>query len=180
MIGFYFADPSTLVLAQLVGSAVALVLVRRQAPTRLAFNLALFSLSSSLAIVVFRAIAPPVLDPTVATWLAAFAATSVVALVSAAAIAVVTSISLRRAQFGALRAGILFGLIAAVVNTSLALLAVEFLRRNPEDLWLVLAPALVAMLGYRAFSAQREREARLTFLYDWRGSSPDHPTDPTR
>ena len=105
VIGFYFADPSALVLAQLVGSAVALVLVRRQTPARLAFNLALFSLSSSLAIVVFRAIAPPVLDTAVATWLAAFAATSVVVLVSAPAIAVVMSISLRQAQPGALRAG---------------------------------------------------------------------------
>ena len=166
VLGFYLADPSELVLAQLAGSAVALVLVRRQTPTMLAFNLALFSLSSSLAIAVFRAIAPLTFDTGVATWPAAFAAASMAVLVSALAIAVLMSISLRQTQPGALRAGLLLGLLAAIVNTSLALLAVEFLDRNPESFWLVLAPGFVAILTYRAFAAQREREARIEFLLD--------------
>lgn len=166
VIGFYFADPAALVLAQLVGTAFALVVVRRQTPARLAFNLALFTLSSSLALVVFGAIAPPEFDDLLAWWLPSFAATSVVTLVGAPAIAVVISLSLRQAQPGALRAGLLLGLIVAAVNTSVALVVVGFLHTNPQHLWLVLAPAVVAMLGYRALVNQRERQARIEFLYD--------------
>lgn len=165
VIGFYLADPSELVLAQVAGAAVMLVVVRRQSLTKLAFNLSLFSLSTSLAIVVFRAIAPSDVDDLLASWIASIAGASVVTLVGAPAIALAISISLRQLQPGALGAGLLFGLIAAAANTSLGLLAVGFLRTSPQSLWLVLAPALVAILGYRAFAAQREREARLEFLY---------------
>ncbi len=180
VIGFYFADPSVLVLAQLAGAAVVLAVVRKQALIKLAFNLALFSLSSSLAIVVFRAIAPPVFDDLLASWVASFAGASVLTLIGAPAIALVISISLRQVQPGALGAGLLFGLIAAAVNTSLGLVTVEFLRTNPQALWLVLAPALVAILGYRAFAAQREREARVEFLYRCAGilARPSGAADP--
>ena len=51
-------------------------------------------------------------------------------------------------------------------NTSAALIAVLFLRTRPEELWLVLAPAIVVGLGYRAYANQRDRQARIEFLYD--------------
>jgi PAS domain S-box-containing protein len=166
VIGFYFASPELLVLSQLLGTAVALVVVRRQAPVKLVFNLALFTLTTSIAVVVFRALAPPGLDDVLAWWMASFAGTSAVVLVSAPAITAAISISVRQFQRTALVSALVFGIAAAAVNTSLALLVVVFLRTRPQELWLVLAPALVVGLGYRAYASQRERQARIEFLYD--------------
>lgn len=166
VIGFYFASPTLLVLSQLAGTAIALVLIRRQPPLKLAFNLALFSLTTSVAVVVFQALAPPTLDDVLVWWLASFAGTTSVVLISAPAIATAISLSVRQFQRTALISALVFGILAAAINTSLALLAVVFLRTSPQDLWLVLAPALAVGLGYRAYAAQREREARIEFLYD--------------
>jgi len=166
VIGFYFAAPSTLVVTQLLGTAIALVFFRRQPLIKLVFNLALFTFTTSLAIIVFRAIAPPTLDDLLVWWVASYAGTAVVVLVSAPAIAAAISLSIRQFQPSALGAGLLVGLVAAAVNTSAALVAVVFLRTNPEELWLVLAPAIVVGLGYRAYANQRDRQARIEFLYD--------------
>ena len=166
VIGFYFGIPAELVLAQLAGTAVVLVLVRRQLGVKLVFNLALFTLTASLALLTFRSLAPPTLDNLLVWWLASFAGTSVVVLVSAPSIAAAISLSVRTFQPSALGAGLVFGILAAAVNTSVALLAVVFLRTNPQDLWLVFAPSVVIGLGYRAYASQRERQARVEFLYD--------------
>jgi hypothetical protein len=166
VIGFYFADPSALVLAQLTGAAIALAIVRRDAPAKVALNLALLTLGSSLAIVVFRSLGTSLPDDPLDWWGVSFAATSVIALTGVVAMAVVSALSPGRAQPGALRLALLVGLVAAAVNTSLGLVGVAFLRTNPEYLWLVLAPALLAVLSYRAFAAQRDREERIEFLYD--------------
>lgn len=51
--GLYLLSPAELVLSRMAGSAAALILHRRQAPTKLAFNLALFLLETCLAVSVF-------------------------------------------------------------------------------------------------------------------------------
>ncbi len=165
VVGFYALGPAWLVVAQLAGSAVALLVHRHQPPLKLIFNLALFSLSSSLAIVVFRAVGPVAGETLRASWLASFAGTATVVAVSALAISIVISISQRRLEISALRRGLLFGLLTGFVNTSIALVGVVFLRSEPDDIWLLGVPALIGLLGYRSFSAQRQRQARLEFLY---------------
>lgn len=166
VIGFYFASPATLVLAQLAGMAVALVILRRQFGTGLVFGLALATLSSSLAVVVFRSLAPPSLDELFVWWMASFTGSATVVAVSAPVVALATTLAARRFEPMALGVGLGLGLLAAVVNTSVALVAVVFLRTNPQDLWLVLAPAIVTALSYRAYAIQRERKRRIEFLYD--------------
>jgi PAS domain S-box-containing protein len=166
VVGFYFLAPGYLVVAQFVGAGLALVLHRRQPPLKIAFNLSMFLLGSSLAILVFRAILP--LGPTnlVVWWLASFMGTATVAVLSAVAISIVISLSQRRRVLAALRSGLGFGLVTAFVNTSIALVAVVFLHTEPDQLWLLGAPAAIGLLGYRSFSAQRVRQARLEFLYE--------------
>ena len=165
VVGFYFAAPSSLIVAQLVGSGVALVLHRRQPPLKIVFNLAIFSLGSSLAILAFRQIAAIAPEDLLVWWIASFVGAVTVVVVSAVAIAIVISVSARRVETGALGRGIALGALTAFVNTSIALVAVVFLRDQPSEIWLLVAPAVVGLLGYRAFSAQRVREARLEFLY---------------
>jgi PAS domain S-box-containing protein len=166
VVGFFYLAPGYLIVAQFVGAGVALVVHRRQPPLKLAFNLAIFSLGSSLAILVFRAIIPATQASLLLSWFASFMGTATVVVVTAVAISVVISLSLRHLELGALRSGLGFGLLIAFVNTSFALVAVVFLRTQPDQLWLLAAPTVIGLLGYRSFSAQRQRQARLAFLYD--------------
>ncbi len=166
VVGFYFVAPAYLVVAQFVGAAAALVVHRRQPPLKLAFNLGIFSLGSSLGLVVFRAIVPPAPTNLILWWGASFVGAATVVAVSAPAISLVISMSVRSMAWTALRQGLAFGLATAFVNTSIAMLAVSFINTEPNGLWLLTVPAGVGLLGYRAFSAQRVRQARLEFLYD--------------
>jgi diguanylate cyclase (GGDEF)-like protein len=52
------------------------------------------------------------------------------------------------------------------LNSSLALVAVEIIVRNPEALVLLLAPCGAGALAFRAYSSQRQRHEHLEFLYD--------------
>jgi len=166
VIGFYFLAPPYLIVAQLIGAGVVLLVVRRQPPLKLVFNLAIFSLGSSLGILVFQEVARQGPSSLLIWWIASFLGTAAVVAVTAVAISAVISINQRRSDPAALGRGLGYGLLTAVVNTSVALVGVVFLRTAPDELWLLAAPAAIGLLGYRAFSAQRQRQARLEFLYD--------------
>ena len=70
-------------------------------------------------------------------WLAAFAATSCATIISSLTIATVITLSGGAPQFRKLPEMIQFGLMVALANTSLALLAVAALWVNPTMLWLL-------------------------------------------
>src|SRR6478672_8642205 len=72
VIGLFFLSPIDYLLALIVGSAVAL-LVERQAPAKLAFNLSNFALTAVVSLAVFHALVTPdtTLEPI--DWAAAFA-----------------------------------------------------------------------------------------------------------
>src|SRR3954465_10875389 len=57
VLGLFFASPLHLLVGRLVGSAAILLFHRRSAPLKTAFNLALVCAETSLALVVFRAVA---------------------------------------------------------------------------------------------------------------------------
>src|SRR5919112_4841379 len=60
--GLVLATPSDLVLAQVVGTATALVLHRRQRGVKLAFNVAQFGLAGCMAVIVYGTLAVPLGD----------------------------------------------------------------------------------------------------------------------
>ena len=74
VLALFFASPTELVVAQVIGGAVALAVHRRQSLVKLAFNLAHFGLGACVAAAIFHALAPA-LDPVGPLgWIAAFAA----------------------------------------------------------------------------------------------------------
>ncbi len=166
VIGLHFVAPSDLVVAQVIGAGLALAIYRQQPPLKLVFNSATSFLGGSIAILVFRAVAPFGPANLILWWLASFLAMSAFVVVSAVAVAALISIANRQRELDPLRLGLLFGIAMAFANTSIALVVVVFLRTEPAELWLLGAPALVGLLGYRAFSSQRQRQARLEFLYE--------------
>jgi diguanylate cyclase (GGDEF)-like protein len=164
--GLYLLAPPELVLARMVGSAAALILHRRQAPTKLAFNLALFLLETCLAVTVFQGLrGGHPLAPR--GWAAALLAALTVDLVSALVIAAAISLYEGASQWRMLLEVAATGAVAAVANTSLALVAVLTLVADLRAAGLLLAVAAVLLLAYRGYGSLRQRHHHPERLYDF-------------
>ena len=164
VIGLFLLQPTDYVLAVLAGSAVALAW-SHQTPLKFAFNLTNFGLGATAALAVFHLLSTPTTTPTLIDWAAAFLATLATTVLSAVTIATAISLSGGAPQFQKLPQMIQFGGLVAVANTSLALLAVSILWVDPHLLWLLVVPLVTVFLAYRAYLSEREKGARLEFLY---------------
>lgn len=169
VLGLFLFSPTDVVLACVVGGTLGLLIHRRPAPIKLAFNAALFLVGSSVAVVVFHWVAPYV-DPIQPTaWAAAFLATIAVTLLGS--LAVNAAIWLAQGRSDRTRIGVAarFGLIVAITNTCLALIAITLLVSEKEAPWLVAIPLVlvaVAWRSYRANIGEREQRESLELLYD--------------
>ena len=56
--------------------------------------------------------------------------------------------------------------LVTIANTCLALAGVAVLLADPRAAWLLLGPAVVMFLAYRAYVQERSRHRSLEFLYD--------------
>jgi len=164
VVGFFVLPPSQYFAALFVGTGTAL-LVNRQGPLKLAFNLANAAFTASAALTVLYAIHPPSGPPDPVAWLAAFAATFTAAVLSAVAVSTAITVSGGAPQFEKLPEMIQFGGLVAVANTSLALLAVALLWQDPRLLVLLAVPVAAVFLAYRAYISEREKHQRLELLY---------------
>jgi diguanylate cyclase (GGDEF)-like protein len=165
VIGFFSVAPAEYLLAVFVGSSVALLLQSRQRLIKTAFNLANFMFVASLSLLIVRSFAGMTATPTPVDWIAAFGATLTAAVVSAVSIALVITMSGGAPQFEKLPEMIRFGSMVALANTSLALLAVAVIQRDPALLWLLVLPLVIVFLAYRAYLSEREKHERLELLY---------------
>jgi signal transduction histidine kinase len=165
VIGLFFATPLDLMIAILVGNTLVMTLHRRQRGVKLAFNLAMFSLVGAVAIAIFRGIAQlgDALGP--AGWGGAIAATAAGVVVAAALVD--RAISLMGGYVDKQEALKIVGLASfgALVNTGLALIAVNLLWLNPGAAWLAVAPPIVVYIAYRSYVSQMGERARLNALY---------------
>ena len=164
VIGLFLLTPGEYVLALLVGSGIAL-LRARQAPLKLVFNLVNFALGGTAALAIFHLLGTHTGTPTVADWVAAFAATLLSTSLSSVCVATAISLSGGAPQFQKLPQMLQFGGLVAVANTSLALLAVSILWVDVLLTWLLVVPLVTVFLAYRAYLSEREKGERLEFLY---------------
>jgi diguanylate cyclase (GGDEF)-like protein len=165
VIGLFFVTPNEYLLAVLVGSGVALLVTARQSIVKVAFNLANFALIGVVTLAVFYRIATPGGTPDPVDWLAAFGAMIVPVVIGALTIATAISLSGGAPQFQKLPEMIKFGLVVALANTSLALLAVSVMWVNLSAVLLLLIPLVTIFLAYRAYLSEREKHERLELLY---------------
>jgi diguanylate cyclase (GGDEF)-like protein len=165
VIGLFFLTPMDYLLALLVGSGLALVVAERQAPAKLAFNLASFALSGVVALAVFHEIVTldAALEPI--DWAAAFSASLASTVVGALTTATVITISGGAPQYEKLPEMLQFGGIVAIANTSLALLAVSLFLVSPLSLILLVVPLATVFVAYGAYVSEREKHERLELLY---------------
>jgi diguanylate cyclase (GGDEF)-like protein len=166
VIGLFFLGPVDYVMALLVGSGAALAIHSRQSPLKLAFNMSYYALAAVVSLAIFHAIGRFHGPPGPVDWLATFSATLATCLLGALSIATVISLSGGAPQFQKLPEMLQFGVMGALANTSLALLAVSILWSDPVAIWLLAVPILTLFIAYRAYVSEREKGERLELLYE--------------
>ena len=165
VVGLFFLSPNEYLLALMVGATLALMIGSRQSPVKLGFNLANYLLLAVVAIAVFRALETSTAAPVLVDYVAAFAATGVSTVVGAVSIASAITLSGGAPQYKKLPDMLQFGLLVAIANTSIALLAVTVLWFSPAAVWLLAIPVVTMFLAYRAWVSEREKHERLELVY---------------
>jgi diguanylate cyclase (GGDEF)-like protein len=165
VLGLHFIHPAGMVLARLAGSVPTLVLHSRQRGLKLLFNLALFALETCVASLIFSWLLAGRAPIGTAGLVATFGAVLTTDVLSAAL--VIAAISLQEGTFNRAATGqvLASGAVAAVTNTSLALIAVAVLATDRQVAWLLLVLAAVLFAAYRAYASLREQHERLGRLH---------------
>jgi diguanylate cyclase (GGDEF)-like protein len=171
VLGLMFLTTNELTLAALIGLGFVQIVVRRNPPIKLAFNMASLAAQVPLACVIFvgmlRALDANAADLTPAVWLAVLVAVLAADAVGAAAL--FTIISLRRGAWDFAAFARTLGMVAigTFVVTDLALITVLVVRKSPVSLALLAVLAILSYVLYRGFHVQRLRYARLELLYQF-------------
>ena len=166
VLGLFFIDPASLLLARFLGAVPALLLVRRQAPVKLVFNLALFLVDASIAVLIFRGLTQ--FGGTLATpnLLAVFVATACASMLSMLLIFGAISLTERELRLKHLPSSLQLGAVVTIANTSLALIAAALLWRDAHHAWLLVLPACALFFTYRLYIGERKKQLSLEFLYE--------------
>ena len=165
-LGLFMVAPAQLVLAHLVGATVALLGIRRQRPIKAAFNLALFTLSTCVAIAVFHTLAGGAGAGDPRMWMAALVAVSISALLGVALVSAVIALTEGESSLRDITKLAIFAVVSALANAGLAIIAVELLRDNPPAVILLFVPVTAIVVAFRAYARQHARHETLEFLYD--------------
>ena len=163
-LGLFFVSPIGLLVAQLVGTGIAIVVHRRQKAIKLWFNLAEVSLACGLGLLVFRSLVDGgSIGPQ--AWAAA--------LLAAAGAYVRRPLGDGRdlGREGRLVAPQLprtlaVSLVGALSACCLGLLVVELVVKDPPALLSAALPLLACGGRVRAYMMQREQRERVEFLYE--------------
>ena len=165
VLGLLLAEPSDLAIAMVVGPAVVLLATRGHGITRLTFNLAQFGLTAVLATLTLHALAPAPAEIGPAVWAATFAAVLVSSV--AASVLVFSAIGLSEGAIPSRRLAKMLGadLVVALTNSSVALSGATIVAHDLRAVWLLIPPAAVLLLAYRAYVSERAKHQSLEFLY---------------
>jgi diguanylate cyclase (GGDEF)-like protein len=165
VLGLFLASPGALALGLILGAGLALVLVRRQRPLKVAFNVAQFGISAGVAVLAFRAVAALGDTHGPVGWVAAAAGAVAFGLVSVGLVTTMISIAADGYSLRELPRTVALALAGSLASASLAVVAVELLEADRRAIWLLGAPALFWGLAFRAYGEQRRRHEHLEFLY---------------
>jgi signal transduction histidine kinase len=165
VIGLFTAAPVDLVAGHFIGSALALIVHRRQSALKLAFNLSHFALESSLALIVFNAFGTR--DPSdPVAWVATLFATLTFALVADLAVETAVSLAEGKLDTGGMLQRMAFGKVVSATNASIGLIGALILWIQPSAAWVLAVPTGILFFSYRFYTSQREQHTRMEFLYE--------------
>jgi diguanylate cyclase (GGDEF)-like protein len=165
VIGLLLGLPSELILAQVLGPLLVLLWVRGTEPIKVAFNLAQFTLTATITVLVLHALVPAPAEIGPGIWTATFVAVAAGSLVGAGLTLAV--ISLAEDALPSMETLRMFGadLVVSLTNTSIGLAGATLIAQDWHAGWLILPPAAVLMLAYRAYLSEHTKHRSLEFLY---------------
>ena len=161
VLGLYTLAPHELIGAVVAASVVARVLVLRQAPIKCAVNITTAWLGAAAAATAFHAFAGDASG--VGTWPAAIGGAVVADVVQNVVVSAAISLYTRNFEFDS--AATVLGVVSAVANAGVALIAVTLLDAEPLALLLLAALLPVLYVSYRVHARLREQHRDLEQLY---------------
>jgi diguanylate cyclase (GGDEF)-like protein len=171
IVGLALLVPGEYVSAYVLGSVLGLALGRGQRGVKLAFNGSMFALEAALGAVAYQALLGGAAPGEPRGWAAAFLTVLLTDLLSAVAVTAAISITEDRFDHEVLREAMGSGVVAAMVNTCLALIVVVLILEAPVALPLLAAALGMLVLAYRATVALSTGFSRLQHLYRFVGST---------
>src|SRR5262249_13070903 len=153
VLALFFMAPLRLLAAHLVGSGAALLVHRRQKGIKLLFNLTMLGSEALVGYAIFRGILGNAAPLSPRAWLAAACAT--ITIDAMGAVLVTLAIFLYRGPFDSRNAVfvVFSGVLFALANASLGLLAVESIWHDGRAAFLFTAIAVVLFASYRSYTA---------------------------
>lgn len=164
IVGLFFMDPIGLIGAQVIGNALALGIHRRQAPIKLAFNLSLLTLQTTVAVIVFRAILDGRDPESMADWIGILAAMVVVVMVTNILVDSAILLSGGDIDRSEQRSALKFGVVTSLMNSIVGLVVITVMWIEPSATWAAAVPPVTLYLGYRAYWAQVQEHKQLQAL----------------
>ncbi len=165
VLGLLLADPSDVTIAAVVGPALVLIFTRGHGLTRLLFNVSQYALTAALATVILHGLVPTaeVIGPSV--WLATLVAVFVSS--TAAAVLVFCAIGLHEGGIPSRRLAGMMGvdLGVSLTNACVALAGATIVANDLMAAWLLVPPATMLLIAYRAYSSEQAKHRSLEFLY---------------
>lgn len=167
VLGLLLASPIALIIGRLVGSAVALGFRRQQTPIKLAFNLTLFYLETTLSLVVFRAVlgSGRPLDPV--GWLATLAGVSVMVVLGLALVITAIRLNDTSKSLGALLRVVPVSVILSLEAAFFGLLAALALAHSAWTALILFPTGAVLIAILRSYGVLLKRHSELRAVHDY-------------
>jgi diguanylate cyclase (GGDEF)-like protein len=167
-LGLMLSAPPALLLGQVVGTFMALVVVRWRSQRQLVkfvFNLAELPLTSVVALVMFRSLASPG-DSAPHLWLLILVICAIAHIVGILLVSTVIAINEERFLAPQLGRTLLTSTLGAIATASLGLAIVELLETRPIAVILLVVPIAACVAAFRGYMKQREQREHVEFLYE--------------
>jgi diguanylate cyclase (GGDEF)-like protein len=164
VLGLFLATPRDLVVGRMIGEAIFLLLVQRQALRKAMLNLASFVAEVTMLLAVYRLLGQPADLARPVCWLAALAAVLAADLVGHVAVFQVLRWHGAQISFRSISAT---AAITVPVNTSFALVIGILLVDRPWATLLLAGVGAFLLLSYRSYTSLRQRFDSLSMLYDF-------------
>jgi diguanylate cyclase (GGDEF)-like protein len=164
VLGLLGTDPTTLLVVRMVGAGAGLVFLRRQRGVKLAFNLSLFGVQTTVAAVVFRLLAHPSSDPGLWQWLAVYVAMLATDVIAATLVTAVIALHDDPSEWRRLPAA-MRGVPFVGITTTVGLVSALALLNDIRAVVLLAAAAVVMFLGYRGYMRQSQGHEQVEELY---------------
>lgn len=163
-VGLLFTEPGGVWVATVVGLSVALIIVRKQAPIKVLFNVANLSLHAGVAAVLMHVLSPAdPLEP--AAWPVLILAISVGGLVQILPLAGVINATEGMVRSRQMLALVTTGVAVSSVNTAQALIAILLVINEPFTVIPLAVTTTFVFVSYRAYLSERANRERVEFLY---------------